>query len=152
MRWLITVHKLQVLPIAGIGIPGFGRKDALYPCIGNHRSLHLSNPEKCCRFIHILYCQKHGLDCTDGKKCGFTTNTGKPRLFCLLFQLQGKVSALPPQRRTNFIINHKFYFYPALGILIIPPLRLKHLIFGFGKHKIFGSLKDFCYFTNAFFN
>jgi len=34
------------------------------------------------------------LDYTDRIKRGFTTNTGKPRLFCLLFQLKGKVSAL----------------------------------------------------------
>ena len=118
-------HKLLSLPIAGNGIPGFGRKDALFLCIDIHKSLQLSNPEKCCRFIHLLDCQKHGLDCTERKKCGFTTNTGKPRLFCLLFQLKGKVSALPPQRRTNFIIKHKFYFLSKKQLPIrIYPLHL----------------------------
>jgi len=73
--WLTTVHPAcagQVLPIAGIGISGFGRKGALFPFSDIHKSLQLSNPEKWGRFIHILNCQKHGLDCTDGKKCGFT--------------------------------------------------------------------------------
>jgi hypothetical protein len=34
------------------------------------------------------------LDYTERIKSGFTTNTGKPRLFCFLFQLKGKGSAL----------------------------------------------------------
>jgi len=51
---LTTNHKFLVLPIAGTGIPGFGRKGALNPCTIFHKSLHLSNPEKWCRSIHLL--------------------------------------------------------------------------------------------------
>jgi len=54
VRWHITVHKLLVLPIAGTGIPGFGRKGALNPCTNFHKSHRLSNPEKWCRSIHLL--------------------------------------------------------------------------------------------------
>jgi hypothetical protein len=39
LRWVTTVHKLQVLLIAEIGLLGFGSKDALYPCINNDKSL-----------------------------------------------------------------------------------------------------------------
>ena len=55
---LTTVHPAcagPALPIAGIGLLGFGRKGALNPCTFFHKSLQLSNPEKCCRFIHLLY-------------------------------------------------------------------------------------------------
>ena len=49
-----TDHKLPSLPIAEIGIPGFGRKGALNPYSFFHKSPQLSNPEKCCRTIHLL--------------------------------------------------------------------------------------------------
>lgn len=94
VRWVTTEHKLPVLLFAVTGLLEFGSKGVLYPCINNHKSLPLSNPEKCCRSIHIFHIPKHGLDYTDRIKWAFTTNSRKPRLFCLLFQLKGKVSAL----------------------------------------------------------
>jgi len=51
---ITTVHKLPSLLIAGIGIPGFGRKGALNPCTIFHKTLQLSNPEKWCRTFHLL--------------------------------------------------------------------------------------------------
>ncbi|OYX91211.1 MAG: hypothetical protein B7X86_10030 [Sphingobacteriales bacterium 17-39-43] len=57
MRWLITVHPAcagLALPIAGTGIPGFGRKGALNPCTIFHKSHRLSNPEKCCISIQMI--------------------------------------------------------------------------------------------------
>ena len=54
MRWYTIVHELLVLPIAGTGIPGFGRKGALNPCTIFYKTLQLSNPEKWCRSFHLL--------------------------------------------------------------------------------------------------
>ncbi|MDP3467965.1 MAG: hypothetical protein Q8S11_06495, partial [Daejeonella sp.] len=82
-RWQSGLQSLGALAIPQVrdcfwgisdyeSIPEFGRKGALFPCSDSHKPLYLSNPEKWCRFIHNLDCQKHGLDCTDGKKCGFT--------------------------------------------------------------------------------
>ncbi|MDP2412893.1 hypothetical protein [Daejeonella sp.] len=51
---LTTVHKLQALPIGGIGIPGFGRKGALNPCTNFNKLPQLSNPEKWCRSIRLF--------------------------------------------------------------------------------------------------
>ena len=67
----------------------------------DHKAQTLSNPEKCCRNIQCLHHHKHVLDCTQRIKCGFTTNTGQPRLFCFLFQLQGKGSAQRHERKKN---------------------------------------------------
>jgi hypothetical protein len=55
LRWVTTVHKLLLLLFAVTGLLGFGSKGALYPCINNHKSLPLSNPEKCGRSIHIFH-------------------------------------------------------------------------------------------------
>ena len=54
VRWVTTVHKLLVLPFAVTGLLGFGSKGVLYSCINDHKSLTLSNPEKCC-WITLIY-------------------------------------------------------------------------------------------------
>ena len=92
--WVTTEHILLFLLVGRTGLLGFGSKGALYPSTIFHMLLKLSNPEKWSRIIQFLYECPHGLDYTERIKCGFATNTGKPRLFCLLFQLKGKVSAL----------------------------------------------------------
>jgi len=53
------------------------------------------------------------LDYTDRIKRAFTTNTGKPRLFCFLFQLKGKGSALSRGKSgmISILIKH-LNFYP----------------------------------------
>gem|GEM_PF-4783691 len=103
--WDKTEHKLMFLLVRRIGLLGFGSKGALYPGINFHISLQSSNPEKWSRIIQILHELSHGLDYTERIKCGFTTNTGKPRLFCLLFQLKGKVSALFRGMSGRFLIR-----------------------------------------------
>jgi hypothetical protein len=90
VRWHATVHELLVLPIAGTGIPGFGRKGTLFPSIDNHRSLPLSNPEKCCSFIHHLDCQKHGLDCSDSEKVWIYNKYREAAALLLTFPAAGK--------------------------------------------------------------
>jgi hypothetical protein len=53
------------------------------------------------------------LDYTERIKSGFTTNTGKPRLFCFLFQLKGKGSALSRGKSGMIsILIDDLYFYP----------------------------------------
>jgi hypothetical protein len=93
------------LLIRRIGLLAFGSKGALYPCINFHKSLQSSNPEKWSINIQNLHELTHGLDYTKRIKCGFATNTGKPRLFCLLFQLKGKVSALFRGMSGRFLIR-----------------------------------------------
>jgi hypothetical protein len=56
------------------------------------------------------------LDYTERIKSGFTTNTGKPRLFCFLFQLKGKGSALSRgMSGMILILIDDLYFYPDTG-------------------------------------
>ena len=100
------VRNSQVLSFAGIGLPGFGLKARFILYSNDHKAQTLSNPEKCCRNIQCLHHHKHVLDCTQRIKCGFTTNTGQPRLFCFLFQLQGKGSAQRHERKKIKWINN----------------------------------------------